>query len=179
LATQNPLEQEGTYPLPEAQQDRFMFHIRVDYPAEADEEQIITATTSSSRAAVERVVTAEDIRAMQDLVLKVPAASYVVRYASKLTRLTRPTGEAGVAVPDFVKKYVSWGAGPRAGQNLILAAKALLAGRTYVAIEDVRAAALPVLRHRVMVNYHAEAEGVTPDDIVTRLLQLVPRDGER
>jgi MoxR-like ATPase len=181
LATQNPIEQEGTYPLPEAQQDRFMFHIRVDYPAEADEEQIIASTTAPTRVAVHQVVTADDIRAMQELVLKVPAAGYVVRYASKLTRLTRPAGEAGVPVPDFVKKYVSWGAGPRAGQNLILAAKAkaLLAGRTYVAIEDVRAVALPVLRHRVMVNYHAEAEGVTSDDLVTRLLQLVPRGEER
>ena len=183
LATQNPIEQEGTYPLPEAQQDRFMFNIKVEYPDEADEYRIIESTTSGARPNLERVVTASEIQSMQSLVLKVPAASYVIRYAAHLTRLTRPApqpGDNAVPVPDFVKKYVSWGAGPRAGQNLILAAKAkaLLSGRTYVAIEDVRTVALPILRHRVMVNYHAEAEGLTSDQIVSRLLQIVPRDGE-
>jgi MoxR-like ATPase len=181
LATQNPIEQEGTYPLPEAQQDRFMFNIRVEYPGEDEEYRIIEATTSGEQATLQRVISGDEILAMQQLVLKVPAASYVIRYAARLTRLTRPTpapDEAAPPVPDFVKKYVSWGAGPRAGQNLILAAKAraILQGRPYVAIEDVRAVALPVLRHRVMVNYHAEAEGVTSDEIVNRLLQLVPRD---
>ncbi len=177
LATQNPIEQEGTYPLPEAQQDRFMFNIQVNYPTEADEFRIIEATTRGSKVKVQPVITAEEILAMQDLVLKVEAASYVVRYAGKLTRLTRP-GEAGVPVPDFVKKYVSFGAGPRAGQNLILAAKAraILQGRTYVAIEDIKAVAKPVLRHRLMLNYHAEADRVTPDDIVAKLLPLVPRE---
>jgi MoxR-like ATPase len=180
LATQNPIEQEGTYPLPEAQQDRFMFNIRVDYPAEAEEEAIIAATTSGNKPAVQRVVSGDEILAMQELVLKVPAAGYVVRYASRLTRASRPSSN-DAPVPDFVKKYVAWGAGPRAGQNLILAAKAraILHGRPYVALEDVRAVAPPVLRHRVMVNYHAEAEGVTPDEIVGRLLALIPRDGER
>ena len=177
LATQNPIEQEGTYPLPEAQQDRFMFNIQVNYPTEADEFRIIEATTRGSKVKVQPVITAEEILAMQDLVLKVEAASYVVRYAGKLTRLTRPA-EAGVPVPDFVKKYVSFGAGPRAGQNLVLAAKAraILQGRTYVAIEDIKAVAKPVLRHRLMLNYHAEADRVTPDDIVAKLLPLVPRE---
>jgi MoxR-like ATPase len=180
LATQNPIEQEGTYPLPEAQQDRFMFNIRVNYPAADEEETIIATTTSGNNQVVQRVISGNEILAMQDLVLKVPAAAYVVRYASRLTRASRPTA-GDDPVPDFVKKYVSWGAGPRAGQNLILAAKAraILHGRTYVAMEDVRAVAPPVLRHRVMVNYHAEAEGVTSDEIVTRLLALIPRDGER
>ena len=181
LATQNPIEQEGTYPLPEAQQDRFMFDIRVDYPDEADECAVIEATTSGHKPTVEHVISAEEILALQELVLKVPAAPYVIRYAARLTRATRPvpaTGENAPPVPEFVKTYVSWGAGPRAGQSLILAAKAraLLHGRTYVAIEDVRAVALPVLRHRVMTNYHADAEGVTTDDLIGRLLNVVTRD---
>ncbi len=179
LATQNPIEQEGTYPLPEAQQDRFLFNVRVDYPTAADEEAIIAATTSPVQARPEPVLTAAELKGMQDLVRKVPAAGYVIRYAATLTRLTRPAGDSdGPAVPEFVRKYVRFGAGPRAGQSLILAAKAkaLLAGRTYVAVEDVKAVAKPVLRHRLMVNYHAEAEGVTPDDLIGRLLQAVPRD---
>ena len=185
LATQNPIEQEGTYPLPEAQQDRFMFTITVGYPGEEDEYRIIEATTSAARPLVERVVSGEELTAMQDLVRRVPVASYVIRYALKLARLTRPTVQYGEPpdpnVPDFVRKYVTWGAGPRAGQNLILAAKAraLLHGRTYVAIEDVRAMALPVLRHRVITNYNAEADRVRPDEIVRKLLAIVPRDGDR
>ena len=184
LATQNPIEQEGTYPLPEAQQDRFMFNVAVEYPTEEDEYRIIEATTSGNKPIVQRVITADDILTMQDLVVKVPAAGYVIRYATRLTRLTRPGGGPGepeLPVPDFIKKYVSWGAGPRAGQSLILAAKAraLLQGRTYVALEDVRAVAPPVLRHRIMLNYHADAEGITPDQIVARLIPLIPRDGER
>ena len=183
LATQNPIEQEGTYPLPEAQQDRFMFHIKVEYPGEAEEFRIIESTTSGHKPMIERVLSAADILTMQDLVLKVPAAAFVIRYAARLTRLTRPLpapGEKAVPVPDFVKKYVSWGAGPRAGQSLILAAKAraLLAGRAYVSIDDVKSVALPVLRHRVMVNYHAEAEGITPDELIRRIIQLVPKDKE-
>ena len=182
LATQNPIEQEGTYPLPEAQQDRFMFTTTVGYPTEDDEFRVIEATTSSSRPRVERVVSGEELARMQDLVRRVPAAAYVIRYALKLARLTRPHGQDGEPadpnVPDFVKKYVTWGAGPRAGQNLILAAKAraLLRGRTYVAIEDVKAVAPPVLRHRVITNYNAEADRVTPDDLVRKLLALVPRE---
>lgn len=184
LATQNPIEQEGTYPLPEAQQDRFMFNIRVDYPDESEEFRIIESTTSPVRTKLERVISGPELLAMQELVLQVPAAEYVMRYAARLVRATRPaplTGESRDPVPDFIKKYVSWGAGPRAGQSLILAAKAraLLHGRPYVAIEDVRKVAPPVLRHRVITNYTAEAEGITPDEIVRRLLDLIPRDGER
>ncbi|HEY2784065.1 MAG TPA: MoxR family ATPase [Fimbriiglobus sp.] len=185
LATQNPIEQEGTYPLPEAQQDRFMFHIHVDYPNEADEVRVIEATTSAAKPRVDRVVTGEQILAMQDLVLQVPAAAYLVKYAARLVRATRPKPLAGETTnevaPDFIKKYVSWGAGPRAGQSLILAAKAraLLHGRTYVSGEDIRAIAPPVLRHRVITNYTAEADGVTPDEIVRRLLAAIPKDGER
>jgi MoxR-like ATPase len=183
LATQNPIEQEGTYPLPEAQQDRFMFNIKVDYPAEADEFRIIEATTSAARPELSQVVSASDIQQMQKLVLKVPVAQFVIQFAGRLARATRPKGSPGEAstAPDFVKKYVSFGAGPRAGQSLILAAKAraLLYGRTYVSLDDVKAVAHPVLRHRVMTNYHAEAEGVSSDDIVTRLIPLIPQDGQK
>ena len=184
LATQNPIEQEGTYPLPEAQQDRFMFNIRVDYPSEEEEVRIIEATTSANKTRIHRVITEAELHAMQELVLQVPAAEYVIRYASRLVRTTRPVAKNGevssVPMPDFVKKYVSWGAGPRAGQSLIMAAKAraLLKGRTYVAIEDVKAVALPVLRHRVIANYNAEADGVTTDDIVKRLIEAIPREAE-
>jgi MoxR-like ATPase len=180
LATQNPIEQEGTYPLPEAQQDRFMFTITVGYPSEHDEFHVIESTTSSIRPQVERVISADEILTMQSLVRKVPAAEYIIRYALKLSRLTRPHGQnsepADPDVPDFIKKYVTWGAGPRAGQNLILAAKAraLLKGRTYVAIEDVRAVALPILRHRVITNYAARADNITPDDLIRKLMQEVP-----
>jgi MoxR-like ATPase len=180
LATQNPIEQEGTYPLPEAQLDRFLFNIRVEYPSLADEEAIISSTTTGRRAIVERVLSAEEILTMQDLVLQMGVASYLIRYAARLTRATRPLGsEPGEQVPDFVKKYVSWGAGPRAGQSLILAAKAraVLRGGPHVTLEDIQAVALPVLRHRLMVNYHAEAEGITPDTIVKRLVDLIPRNG--
>jgi MoxR-like ATPase len=183
LATQNPIEQEGTYPLPEAQQDRFMFTVTVGYPNEEDEFRVIETTTSATRPRVDRVVSGDELLAMQMLVRKVPAAAYVIRYALKLARLTRPHGQDGEPVdpnvPDFIKKYVTWGAGPRAGQNLILAAKAraLLHGRTYVAIEDVKAVALPVLRHRVITNYAARADNVTPDDLIRKLLALVPREG--
>jgi MoxR-like ATPase len=184
LATQNPIEQEGTYPLPEAQQDRFMFTIRVDYPAEEDEFRIIEATTTADRPTIQRVVSAAELLEMQALVRQVPIAPYVIRYALKLARLTRPHGANGEPpdplVPDFVKKYVTWGAGPRAGQNLVLAgkARALLRGRPYVAIEDIKAMALPVLRHRVITNYNAEADRVSADDVVKKLLPLIPRERE-
>jgi MoxR-like ATPase len=178
LATQNPIEQEGTYPLPEAQQDRFMLNIKVDYPDEDEEFHIVQATTGGPAAVVERVVSAVDLLEMQDLVRKVPVAPYVIRYALRFTRLTRK--EKG-EVPDFVKDYVTWGAGPRASQYLILAAKAraVLNGRPYVSCEDVRAVAPPVLRHRIMTNFNAEADGVKPDDIVRRLIDLVPREAEK
>ena len=201
LATQNPIEQEGTYPLPEAQQDRFMFNIQVDYPDEEEEFRIVEMTTSTHVPQLERVLSATDILEMQDIVRKVPVAPYVIRYAMKFTRLTRKAGQAargpsaptaagaaaragggamvpGVEVPPFVRDYVTWGAGPRATQFLILAAKAraVLHGRYYVSCEDVRAVAPPVLRHRIITNFNAEAEGIKPDDIVKRLIDLVPRD---
>jgi MoxR-like ATPase len=186
LATQNPIEQEGTYPLPEAQQDRFMFNILVDYPEEEEEFRIVEMTTTTHKPTVERVLSATDILEMQDIVRKVPVAPYVIRYAMKFTRLTRregrlPGGQSvrrSSDVPDFVRDYVTWGAGPRASQFLILAAKAraLLHGRYYVSCEDVRAVAAPVLRHRIITNFNAEAEGIKPDEIVRRLSDIIPRD---
>src|SRR5438309_11211133 len=175
LATQNPIEQEGTYPLPEAQQDRFMFNILVDYPEEEEEYRIVEMTTRSEPPQLERVLSATDILEMQDLVRKVPVAPYVIRYAMKFTRLTRK--EKG-DVPDFVRTYVTWGAGPRATQYLVLGAKAraVLHGRYYVSCEDIRAGAIPVLRHRILTNFNAEAEGVKPDDLVRRLADVIPRD---
>ena len=198
LATQNPIEQEGTYPLPEAQQDRFMFNIQVEYPEEEEEYRIVEMTTSTHTAQVERVLSATDILEMQDIVRKVPVAPYVIRYAMKFTRLTRKPSQKALAaraeavpvggrpgpaaavpeVPDFIRDYVTWGAGPRATQFLILAAKAraVLHGRYYVSCEDVRAVAPPVLRHRIITNFNAEAEGIKPDDIVRRLTDIIPRD---
>jgi len=175
LATQNPIEQEGTYPLPEAQQDRFMFNIRVDYPNEEEEFRIVEATASIKRPDISRVVSAADLLEMQEIVRKVPVAPYVIRYAMQFTRLTRK--EKG-KVPDFIRDYVTWGAGPRASQYLVLAAKAraVLRGRFHVSCEDVRAVALPVLRHRIITNYNAEADGIKPDDIVLRLIDLIPRE---
>ncbi len=185
LATQNPIEQEGTYPLPEAQQDRFMFNILVDYPEEEEEFRIVEMTTSTNVPKLDRVLSATDILEMQDIVRKVPVAPYVIRYAMKFTRLTRKgspgkgtSREAAPVVPDFVRDYVTWGAGPRATQFLILAAKAraVLHGRYYVSCEDVRAVAPPVLRHRIITNFNAEAEGIKPDDVVRRLIDVIPRD---
>jgi MoxR-like ATPase len=157
-----------------------MFTVTVSYPSEDEEYRVIESTTSSSRPQVDRVVSADELLAMQALVRKVPAAGYVIRYAMKLARLTRPHGQNGEPpdpnLPDFVRKYVTWGAGPRAGQNLILAAKAraLLKGRPYVAIEDVKASALPVLRHRVITNYAARADNITTDELIRKLLVEVP-----
>ncbi|HEV3204893.1 MAG TPA: MoxR family ATPase [Gemmataceae bacterium] len=175
LATQNPIEQEGTYPLPEAQQDRFMFTILVDYPDEEEEYRIVEMTTSIRQAKVDRVLTGSDILEMQEIVRKVPVAPYVIRYAMKFTRLTRKSkGE----VPAFIREYVTWGAGPRASQYLVLGAKAraVLHGRYYVSCEDIRAVAGPVLRHRIITNFNAEAEGIKPDEIVRRLAEMIPRD---
>jgi MoxR-like ATPase len=176
LATQNPIEQEGTYPLPEAQQDRFMFNIKVDYPEEEEEFKIVEQTTTPHVPVVERVLSATDILEMQDIVRKVPVAPYVIRYAMKFTRLTRK--KTGNDVPDFIKDYVTWGAGPRATQYLVLGAKAraVLHGRYYVSCEDIRAVAAPVLRHRIITNFNAEAEGIKPDDLVKRLADMIPRD---
>jgi MoxR-like ATPase len=173
LATQNPIEQEGTYPLPEAQLDRFMFNVFVDYPDEDQEFEIVRRTTTDEPGHVSRTLAADEILALQKIVRRVPVADHVIRYALQLTRLTRR--EAG-EVPEFVREYVSWGAGPRASQYLILAAKAraVLHGRFFAGVEDVRAVALPVLRHRILTNFNAEAEGIRPDDIVRRLLEVVP-----
>src|SRR5438876_7058796 len=175
LATQNPIEQEGTYPLPEAQQDRFMFNVVVDYPEEEEEFRIVEMTTSTHVPQIERVLSATDILEMQDIVRKVPVAPYVIRYAMKFTRLTRKDkGE----VPDFIRDYVTWGAGPRATQYLVLGAKAraVLHGRYYVSCEDIREVAVPVLRHRIITNFNAEAQNIKPEDIVTRLIDMIPRD---
>jgi MoxR-like ATPase len=175
LATQNPIEQEGTYPLPEAQQDRFMFNIVVDYPEEEEEFKIVEMTTTLHNPKIERVLSASDILEMQDIVRKVPVAPYVIRYAMKFTRLTRK--DKG-NVPDFIRDFVTWGAGPRATQNLVLGAKAraVLHGRYYVSCEDIRSVAIPVLRHRIITNFNAEAEGIKPDNIVQRLAEIIPRD---
>lgn len=183
LATQNPIEQEGTYPLPEAQLDRFMFKVLVDYPSEEEELRIISLTTMSADPVMERVFSDEDILALQDIVRKVPCPDHVMRYAMRLARATRParlTGrrddESGGPVLKFVSDYISWGAGPRASQNLVLAgkARAILNGRYHVSTEDIQSVAHPVLRHRIVTNFNAEAEGVGVDQLVDRLLRDVP-----
>jgi MoxR-like ATPase len=173
LATQNPIEQEGTYPLPEAQLDRFMYMIRVGYPTEQEELEIMKATTASMEHKLQSVLSAEEILRLQEVVRRVPVAEQVMRYAMSLARATR-VSEGGV--PDFVKEWVHWGAGPRASQYLIIGAKAhaVLHGRYFATIQDVKAIAHPVLRHRIVTNFTAEAEGVTPDKIVDRLLEVVP-----
>jgi MoxR-like ATPase len=172
FATQNPIEQEGTYPLPEAQLDRFMFYVNVHYPSAEEEVEIVRSTTTSVRRALHRVLTPHKIRDLQSLVLRVPAADHVIRHAVELVRLTRPK-EPGA--PDFVKDLVEWGAGPRASQFLVLGAKAraILDGRMAASVEDVRALAKPVLVHRVITNFRAESDNVTPEEIVTRLLERV------
>src|SRR6266513_609864 len=174
LATQNPIEQEGTYPLPEAQLDRFMFNINVGYPTEEEEFQIVRLTTMSRQLELKHVLTGEEVLALQEIVRKVPVADHVIRYALQFSRLTRVT-EGNV--PDFVKDFVSWGAGPRASQYLILAgkARALLKGRYHVSTEDIRQVALPVLRHRIVTNFNAEAEGMKSDAIVRKLIDFIPR----
>ncbi|WP_031526663.1 AAA family ATPase [Dyadobacter crusticola] len=169
LATQNPIEQEGTYPLPEAQLDRFMFMIQLDYPSYAEEVNIVKNTTTDNRYQVKKVITAEEIMDFQHLVRRVPVTDHVIEYAVKLVHKTRPA--AGLAVKD-TNDYLEWGAGPRASQALILAAKcnALLSGKYSPDIEDVKAVALPVLRHRIIRNFKAEAEGISVDDIIGRLV---------
>ncbi|MEN8149999.1 MAG: MoxR family ATPase [Planctomycetota bacterium] len=173
LATENPIEQEGTYPLPEAQLDRFMFNIFVDYPEEDEELDIIKLTTADHHVELDAVISGEDIMALQEIVRKVPVADHVIEYALKLTRMTRITKDEA---PDYIKGWLSWGAGPRASQYLILGgkARALLSGRFYVSTEDIRAVAHPVLRHRIITNFSAEAEGITPDKVIDRLLADIP-----
>ena len=172
LATQNPIEQEGTYPLPEAQLDRFMFMVNGDYPSRDEERLIVKATTMTATGEPEPVLGGEDILALQRIIRKIPASQHVIDYAVNLTRASRP---ADSTAPQFVKDYVTWGAGPRGAQYLILAAKsrALLHGRYNVSAEDVRIAAKPVLRHRMFTNFTADAEGVTTDRIIDMLLKTV------
>jgi MoxR-like ATPase len=169
LATQNPIELEGTYPLPEAQLDRFMFNIKVDYPSDDEELRIIDTTTSRELASPQQVLAGSDIVAIQQLVKSVPVSESVLRYAVRLIRASRDE-----KLPQ-IGQYLSWGAGPRAGQYLILGAKArsIMSGRTTPDVEDVRAIAPPVLRHRLVTNFHAEADGVTTDELVRRLLDAV------
>ena len=188
LATQNPIELEGTYPLPEAQLDRFMFNVLVDYPGRDEEERIVATTTSAYEAKLERVLSGADILELQQLIRRVPAGEHVVRYAVRLARATRGRAGSGAPAsagggsgpgaeaPEFVRQWVSWGAGPRASQYLVLGAKtrAVLRGRFAPGIEDVKAVAPAVLRHRIVTNFTAEAEGVKPERIIEELLKTVP-----
>ncbi len=179
LATQNPIEQEGTYPLPEAQLDRFLFMIHVGYPTEEEELEIVRRTTSSAKTSVEAVLDAEGVLALQELVRDVPAPDHVIRYALALVRKTRTPGKGQPDMrPDFIKQYLQWGAGPRASQCLILAAKAkaVLDGRTHATPEDVAKVAHPVLRHRLITNYNAEADRVSGDDLIDKLLAATRSD---
>ena len=173
IATQNPIEQEGTYPLPEAQLDRFMFNIKVDYPSAEEEERILEATTRQEKPEVRKVLSARAILNLQKLVGSVAVSQYIIKYAARLVRATRPRDESA---PQFVRDLVDWGAGPRAGQFLILGGKALAAmdGRFSVAIEDVQRVAVPVLRHRLATNFQAQAEGLTTEDVIARLLREIP-----
>ncbi|MBI1374034.1 MAG: AAA domain-containing protein [Phycisphaera sp.] len=173
LATQNPIEMEGTYPLPEAQLDRFMFNVVIDYLPEDDEVAVVQQTTSGRPAPLEPIFSGEDVLRFHEVVRKVPIAEDVVRYAVRIAKATRPH-RAGS--PEFVNEWVNWGAGTRAGQNLVLGgkARALLAGRSHVTPDDIRALAHPVLRHRVLVNYRAEAEGVGVEQVIDKLLETVP-----
>jgi MoxR-like ATPase len=174
LATQNPIEQEGTYPLPEAQRDRFVFLVRVDYPSREEEREIIARTTGSETATTSPVLSGQQILEMQQVIRRVPVPEHVMDFVLDLVRYTRPSGEG---VPTFVKELVEWGAGPRACQNLILTGKvrAVLRGRYHVTMDDIEALALPVLRHRVVPTFNAEAEGVTVDDVIRRIVKAVPR----
>ncbi len=172
LATQNPIEQEGTYPLPEAQLDRFMFNIGIDYPPFDQEREIVATTTSSYQPILEKVINGEKIVQIQDLVRRVPVSSYVIEYAVRLVRSSRPKGPETLS---FIKDWVEWGAGPRASQHLILAAKsrAIMNGRYVASVEDVKAVITSILRHRIIINFKAQAEGITSLDIIARLLEEV------
>ena len=173
IATQNPIEQEGTYPLPEAQLDRFMFNIKVDYPSLDEEKRILASTTKDETPELSKVLTSKMISTLQKVVRGVPVGEYVYDYVARLVRATRPKGPEA---PKFINDLVDWGAGPRAGQFLIMAGKAVAAmdGRFSVAIDDIRKIAVPVLRHRLSVNFQAQAEGKTTDDIIVQLLKTVP-----
>jgi MoxR-like ATPase len=172
IATQNPIEQEGTYPLPEAQLDRFMFNIKVGYPTSDEEERILAQTTRTEKIEVRKILSSRAIVNLQKLVHSVAVSEYIVKYAARLVRATRPKDETA---PNFVRELVDWGAGPRAGQFLINGGKALAAmdGRFSVAIDDLKKIAVPVLRHRLSTNFQAQAEGMTTEDVILRLLKEV------
>ena len=175
LATQNPLEQEGTYPLPEAQLDRFMFKIHVDYPSKSETIEIMKSVTGSRKVEMDSVLNHQEILDLQDLVLRVPVADHIFNYVAELVGATRPTEENA---PQYIRDWISWGAGPRACLNLITGSKAraILNGRFSVAIEDVQALAMPVMRHRIGLNFAAQSEGITPDDVVKNLIETIPAD---
>ena len=172
LATQNPIEQEGTHPLPEAQLDRFMFNVVIDYPGLDEERRILSETTSGAAAIIAPVATGAELEATRALVRDLPAADNVVSYALRLVRATRPADDTA---PPVIREWVKWGAGPRAGQSLLLGAKALalIDGRSVPALDDIRAVAAPVLRHRLLLNFQAEADGIDPDQVISRLLESV------
>ncbi len=174
LATQNPIEQEGTYPLPEAQLDRFFFQVNIDYPSKEEEKEILFLTTGTIESNVEKIVSKEEILELQKFVRKVPISDYVIDYIINLVRATRPKEQTSL---DFVKKYVLWGCGPRAEQTLVLASKinALLEGSYAVSIEDVNNVALPALRHKIILNYQATAEGITSDNIILQLTEYLKK----
>jgi MoxR-like ATPase len=173
LATQNPIEQEGTYPLPEAQLDRFLFKIFISYPSPEEERRIYRLTTGADQPEISALISGDRIKALQRLVRRVPVSDQCIEYAMDIVRATRGPAHGG---PRYIGEWISWGAGPRAGQSLILAAKAraALAGRPSVSIDDIRTVALPVLRHRVVLNYNAQAAGESSDSIVKKLLADIP-----
>ena len=173
LATQNPIEMEGTYPLPEAQLDRFMFNVVMDYLPEDDEVNVVTRTTAQTPAPIEALFTGNDVLSFHELVRKVPVAQEMVRYAVRLASASRPRQPSA---PDFINEWASWGAGTRAGQFLVLGAKAraIFKGRVHVTLDDIRALAYPTLRHRILLNYRAEAEGITVEAVIKKLLEKIP-----
>ncbi|MEC9092429.1 MAG: MoxR family ATPase [Planctomycetota bacterium] len=173
IATQNPIEQEGTYPLPEAQLDRFMFNIKVDYPTVKEEEKILAATTRNEKVEINKVLSGRAIVNLQKLVNSVAVSEYIVKYTAALVRATRPADESA---PEYVREFVEWGAGPRAGQNLIAGGKAIAAmdGRFSISIEDIKKVSIPVLRHRVNTNFQAQAAGMTTEGVIEKLVQDVP-----
>ena len=173
IATQNPIEQEGTYPLPEAQLDRFMFNIKVGYPSAEEEEQILASTTRNEKTEVNQVLSGRAIVNLQKLVSSVAVSEYIVKYVARLTRATRPRDESA---PEMVRELVDWGAGPRAGQFLINGGKALAAmeGRFSVGVDDIRKIAIPVLRHRISTNFQAQAAGMTTEDVIEKLMETIP-----
>ena len=173
IATQNPIEQEGTYPLPEAQLDRFMFNIKVDYPTFDEEERILVRTSASEKPEVRKVLSARSIQYLQRQINQIEVTPLTVTYVARLVRATRPQD---VSAPKFAREMIDWGAGPRAGQYLIAGGRAMAAmdGRPSVALDDIRKVAIPVLRHRLSTNFQAQAEGLTTDDLIKRLLKEIP-----